>query len=451
MKKLYVILAFLLCLLPSVHTFAKPNSSRGTIYVDDDNTQGPWDGSLEHPYQHIQDAVDNASNGDMVFVSSGNYNENVNVTKSISLIGENKNDTIIKYDKMGEEAVSLYSNNVILSNFSVNNSKGFGIDFRRASGCKIDGNNIQAKLGILIGSRNESSSNDNEVCNNNITSIFFSIQIGWMAHETRHNFIHRNRFTNLGEGEPPNAGILLGDTAVQNIISDNLFIDCHSVSILSYESKDNIIERNIIDGNMINGDLSNTGISMSWTFEPAYEGNIIRENIIRNCGGDGIDTSTDGHSIENNTIENCTCGLSLNFGPHNIVVRSNTIKFCYTGQNTWYADRGTIFEENLYESNHYAVVVDYSKNLTYFKNVFKDNGLGILCLQSSKCEFIRNIFQENKINVFAYYSRCHWQKNYWDRPRPFPKPIFGIFPLLQFDWTPALQSPCVDSRQIKLS
>ncbi|HIG99638.1 MAG TPA: hypothetical protein HA258_03550, partial [Thermoplasmata archaeon] len=29
-----------------------------TIYVDDSNTDGPWDGSIEHPYQFIQDGVD---------------------------------------------------------------------------------------------------------------------------------------------------------------------------------------------------------------------------------------------------------------------------------------------------------------------------------------------------------------------------------------------------------
>ena len=37
-----------------------------TIYVDDDNVDGPWDGSQEHPFQHIQDGIDNASDGDTV-------------------------------------------------------------------------------------------------------------------------------------------------------------------------------------------------------------------------------------------------------------------------------------------------------------------------------------------------------------------------------------------------
>jgi len=57
-----IILLFLIAsLIPLVSsgTF----SFNMTIYVDDDNKDGPWDGSMEHPYQHIQDAVDNAPLG----------------------------------------------------------------------------------------------------------------------------------------------------------------------------------------------------------------------------------------------------------------------------------------------------------------------------------------------------------------------------------------------------
>jgi hypothetical protein len=51
--------------------------NKGTIYVDDDNTDGPWDGTMEHPYQHIQDGVVAASDGDIIYVFSGEYYENI--------------------------------------------------------------------------------------------------------------------------------------------------------------------------------------------------------------------------------------------------------------------------------------------------------------------------------------------------------------------------------------
>jgi parallel beta-helix repeat protein len=67
-----------------------------TIYVDDNNTLGPWDGSLEHPYQYVQDAVANDSDGDTIFIFSGHYYiDTLIINKSITMMGEDRNSTII--------------------------------------------------------------------------------------------------------------------------------------------------------------------------------------------------------------------------------------------------------------------------------------------------------------------------------------------------------------------
>jgi parallel beta-helix repeat protein len=95
-----------------------------TIYVDDNNTHGPWNGTIEHPYQHVQDAINNASNGDIIYVFSGVYNENVTVDKQITLIGQNKTNTIIDGSNLGT-VVYVLKDRTTLANFTLRNSGGY--------------------------------------------------------------------------------------------------------------------------------------------------------------------------------------------------------------------------------------------------------------------------------------------------------------------------------------
>ena len=47
------------------------------IFVDDDNTAGPWDGSPANPYQYVQDGVDAAIDDCIVWIKPGRYNEDL--------------------------------------------------------------------------------------------------------------------------------------------------------------------------------------------------------------------------------------------------------------------------------------------------------------------------------------------------------------------------------------
>ena len=77
---------------PFGNVTAIDNLSPGTIYVDDDADPGWYDATH---VKTIQEGIDNASSGDTVFVYNGTYYENVVVNKSIDLIGENKESTIV--------------------------------------------------------------------------------------------------------------------------------------------------------------------------------------------------------------------------------------------------------------------------------------------------------------------------------------------------------------------
>ena len=77
-------------------------------------------GSGPNNYTKIQDAVDNASDGDTVFVydDSSPYYENIEIHKSINLIGENRNNTIIDGGEHGN-AVNVTADWVNISMFAI--------------------------------------------------------------------------------------------------------------------------------------------------------------------------------------------------------------------------------------------------------------------------------------------------------------------------------------------
>ena len=114
-------LSFLLTTSIPVYT-----TSSNILYVDDNNINGPWDGTIEHPYQHIQNAIDNASDGDTIFVEGGIYNESIHIYKTLNLIGEDKISTIIDggYRDLG---VSVQRDGINIRGFTIRNLTRIGV------------------------------------------------------------------------------------------------------------------------------------------------------------------------------------------------------------------------------------------------------------------------------------------------------------------------------------
>lgn len=123
-------LACLFIIPGSAHNIETPtepvhpmNFGGSTIYVDDDNIAGPWDGTIDYPYRFIQDGIDHATAGDTVSVFAGTYTENVVVSKSLHLIGENKYSTIITGDGFGT-VVKIIAGNITVSGFTIERCGG---------------------------------------------------------------------------------------------------------------------------------------------------------------------------------------------------------------------------------------------------------------------------------------------------------------------------------------
>ena len=97
-------------------------------------------------YTRIQDAIDNASDGDIVYVYSGIYLGNIVINVSIDLIGENKYTTIIDENtdiedpQLIEANIYIFTESVNISGFTIQNcSGGVGI-FLTSGNVTIKGN-----------------------------------------------------------------------------------------------------------------------------------------------------------------------------------------------------------------------------------------------------------------------------------------------------------------------
>ena len=69
--------------------------STNIIFVDQNNTNGPWDGSYHNPFRKISDGIAIAKNDDIIYILKGEYKEQITNHKKQLIMRKNKKDTII--------------------------------------------------------------------------------------------------------------------------------------------------------------------------------------------------------------------------------------------------------------------------------------------------------------------------------------------------------------------
>ncbi len=227
------------------------------IYVDDDNTGGPWDGTVEHPYQTIQDGISHTSSGDIVFVFSGLYHSSmsyglISIQEDITLEGENPQTTIIQgggvYGEKWVVGISSEEGSPKISNFTIENS---GTDIHDA--------------GILVNANNVIITNN--IIKNNQLGIYFSYTRHQYGAIISGNIIEENK-----------DGIFMWDASdniiYANIIQNNVF---DGVEII-YSSNNNVVMGNTITGHAFDGESE--GVLLKDSTGNFISGNNIYDNTI---------------------------------------------------------------------------------------------------------------------------------------------------------------------------
>jgi len=214
-------------------------SSNGkTLYVG---------GSGPNNYTKIQDAIDNASDGNTVFVYDGTYYENVVVNKSINLIGEDKDTTIIDGNKSYSPVIRIDADFVNVSEFAIQNGYYYGIDILSGKNSITDNIIKDNRWGIWIWGYLYGSSN-----NSIIKNIIKLNKVGiWLNYTAYNNTILQNDIYSNSRH-----GVCLETPAHYNKISNNT-ISNHSYSGVSVSSTFNVISCNVISNNTRGIDIAN--------------------------------------------------------------------------------------------------------------------------------------------------------------------------------------------------
>jgi len=428
-------------------------------------SRGNWlyvGGSGPGNYTRIQDAIDDASDGDTIFVydDSAPYNENLLINKTIHLIGEKKESTVINGDSK-VNVIRIFAVDVRITGFSIlmtGNEEGNAGIFVNSNNSLISENIIlNNDWGIIVYDASFSTISQNIFMNND-HGLYLS---------TTKNIITENQFFNDG----------MYITTSGNIVENNTV---NNKPLLCMENKDNtiiddeygqilLINCSAITVKNQNITKTDTGILLCG----CYNCSIIQNNISNSRGGILLMRSNYNTISYNDLYQNDNYGISLsgsdyNLLEHNICTEqllgkylhhgiylaashNNTIRYSYLQNNHIgiscdYSNDNLIFENTIEYNTYVGVILETScKGNCIQGNIIRGNDRGIVLKEAQDNEILQNDFYDNRIDMIIetiqYYTfrlrhLPHISENFWGRARIFPCLIRGtlIFVINDFPW-----------------
>jgi len=197
-----------------LHVIVFSNSTGGPIPLivyDGAIIVWPWNVHIPGDYPTIQDGINAANLGDIIFVSSNTYYEHVLVNKTVSLIGESKDTTIVDGSGIGT-VVTVVASDAEISGFTVQNGGDCGILVWNCVNNMISHSILKDNYnGLELLESNSSNIFDNAIVNNSNAGLYLS--------QSNSNNITGNVMQNNI------IGVLLSSSHMPNVLYHNDFID----------------------------------------------------------------------------------------------------------------------------------------------------------------------------------------------------------------------------------
>ncbi|RLF40131.1 MAG: hypothetical protein DRN12_06025 [Thermoplasmata archaeon] len=378
------IIIFITITIPPIEGVFSLTIYYNTIYVDDDNTSGPWDGSIEHPYQHIQDAINHAENGDIIEIYPGIYNEYLLISKPISIVGVSRDNTILT-GEYNSTIIDIIVDNVSVINLTIENSGGK----IRDAGINIYSNNIYISNCFIHHTRK------------GISGVGSNISFS-------HCIFHRNT-----------EGIHLYGS---NRISINNCLFTKNAIAANLEKTNDI--------SIYNSTFSLNGISIQGchTRNMKIKQCIIQDNSV-NKGGIFLLSNIDALISYSKMIHN---GVGISISSSSNV----SIRYCTFINNTHYGislrspSDGIIITHSIISNNlRCGIYIEENNECRLYYNDIVGNRLYGICIQNAICYSQNNWWGSPLGPIFSLKKHINTIKNYMGIVDIFPwsiKPIYGI-------------------------
>jgi parallel beta-helix repeat protein len=350
------------------------------------------DGDGSADFNKIQEAINAAKPGDTIYVKTGTYYENVVVNKTVLLVGQDRDTTIIDSNGTGD-TLRVVANNVTVTGFTIQGSTNYGLIlagtknsfiygnlvknnhwgfFSRGSSNTIVENNtvVNNTAGIQI-----NDSNEFFLRNNNITRNKYNFGV-WG--EPLSSFIHdidtSNRvdkkpiyyFVNeRDKNVPPDAGFVAVVNST-NITVNGLTLTNNSAGVLFAYTTQSRIEDVSVAGNAY-------GIELTFS-----DGNIVRENTVTSCDVQGIPLYySKNNTVSLNVLANNSYGIDLQQSDNSIIAH------------------------NYVENGSYGILVSGGQNNNLTANVVKNVKAGgsAISLESANAKVVGNTLESNALGL----------------------------------------------------
>jgi parallel beta-helix repeat protein len=332
MKKIFSIVIILLFVGMSLSTSTGFNLEKHNIIPRGGKTLYVG-GSGPGNYTKIQDAINDAVDGDTVYVydDSSSYYEGIKINKSINLIGENRDNTeILNWE---DYTIILNADKINISGFQLGNYDFFETLFINSSYNSINNNNFSASddfdnyVGIKLSNHHKNNTiSDNYFYSHGLYSIYI------LNNCTNTTILNNTLRTNWHD-------IVIRNSCHNTTIIGNKIIDTGCCAVISIEHSNN----NVIKDNILNP---------SWYFGISLfnsHNNNIRENTI--IDGYGVEfLYSDKNKFFENTIMNSR-GMEILHSSNNSIISNNIMKCSRKGIKIKYNSTDNLIYHNNFVSN----------------------------------------------------------------------------------------------------